>query len=241
MWTETKEGWVAGYNAVFRQVRNNESTRPKAQYAPLRSNYDGHVTENNIYIPKNTGHQKKTHFDDQLEIREITELERTQMDAIDRLKKTSKDNMVNLGNLGRKEAHSSQPEACRNTLDPSNISPSLFSSRRRDRTLWFETGFSSAFKTWQTDYNNSARHPPPPQVGDLQVGRQVTQSVKPPQVGHPQVGRQVTQGVEPPQAGHLQVGWQAMLDIRIPKISHLQVGRMSQAEQEASLKHVIKT
>jgi hypothetical protein len=81
-------------HSIQKQVRNNESTRTKAQYAPLRSNSNGHVTENNIYItenniyvPENTGHQKKTHFDDQLEIREITELERTQMDVIDRLKK----------------------------------------------------------------------------------------------------------------------------------------------------------
>jgi hypothetical protein len=74
-------------HSIQKQVRNKESTWPKAQYAPLRSNYNSHVTENNIYVPENTGHQKKTHFDDQLEIREITELERTQMEAIDRFKK----------------------------------------------------------------------------------------------------------------------------------------------------------
>jgi hypothetical protein len=52
--------------SIRTQVRSNESTRPKAQYAPLRSNYNGHFTENNIYVPENTGHQRKTHFDDQL-------------------------------------------------------------------------------------------------------------------------------------------------------------------------------
>jgi hypothetical protein len=70
--------------------------------------------------------------------------------------------MGNLGNLGQKQAHSSQPEARRNTLYPSNINPSLFSYTRRDRTLGFGTGFRSAFKTGQTDYNASARHRTPP-------------------------------------------------------------------------------
>jgi hypothetical protein len=96
--------------------------------------------------------------------------------------------MGNLGNLGQQEAHSSQPEARKNTLDPSNINPNLFSSTRRDRTSAFRTGFGSAFKTGQTDHNTSARHQTP-RVGDLQVGRQVTRSVEPPQVGHLQVGR----------------------------------------------------
>jgi hypothetical protein len=37
--------------SIRTQVRSNESTRPKAQYAPLRSNYNGHVTKNNIDVP----------------------------------------------------------------------------------------------------------------------------------------------------------------------------------------------
>jgi hypothetical protein len=75
------------------------------------------------------------------------------MEAIDRLKNqhSGEDNMGNLGNLGRKEAHSSQPEARRNTLDPSNINPNLFSSTRQNRNSGFGAGFGSAFKTGQTD------------------------------------------------------------------------------------------
>jgi hypothetical protein len=119
--------------SIQKQVRNNELTRPKAQYAPLRDNYNGHVTKKRIYVPENTGHQRKTHYDDQLEIQEITELEKTQMEAIDRLKNqhSGEDNMGNLGNLGRKEAHSSQPEARRNTLDPSNINLIFFLHKTR--------------------------------------------------------------------------------------------------------------
>jgi hypothetical protein len=61
-----------------------------------------------------------------------------------------------------------------------------------------------------------------------------------PEVGHLQVGREVTQGAEPPQVGNLQVGRQAMLDNRIAEMGHLQVGRKAQAELEA-LEHLIKT
>jgi hypothetical protein len=48
--------------SIQKQVRSNESTWPKSQYAPLKDNYNGHVTENNIYVPENTGHQKKNSF-----------------------------------------------------------------------------------------------------------------------------------------------------------------------------------
>jgi hypothetical protein len=73
--------------SIQEQIRSNNLTRPKAQYAPLNDNYNGHVTENSVYVPDITGHQRKTRFDDQLEIRDITELEKTQMEAIDRLNK----------------------------------------------------------------------------------------------------------------------------------------------------------
>jgi hypothetical protein len=75
------------HRSIQTQVRRNEATQPKAQYAPLRSNSNDHVTENNIYVPENTGHQKKTYFSDQLEIKEISTLERRQMAVIDRLNK----------------------------------------------------------------------------------------------------------------------------------------------------------
>jgi hypothetical protein len=141
------------HRSIRTQVRCNEATRPKAQSAPLRSNSNSHVTGNNIYVPENTGHQRKTYFRDQLEIKEISALERTQMAAIDRLKNqhSGTDNMGNLSNLRQQQAHSSQPEARRNTLDPRNINPSVFSSTRRDRTSGFGTGFGSACKTGQTD------------------------------------------------------------------------------------------
>jgi hypothetical protein len=115
------------HRSIRTQVRSNEATRPKAQSAPLRSNCNGHVTGNNIYLPENTGHQRRPYFSDQLEIKEISALERKQMAAIDRLKKqhSGTDNMGNLGNLGQQQAHLSQPEARRITLDPSNIIPSV--------------------------------------------------------------------------------------------------------------------
>jgi hypothetical protein len=86
------------------------------------------------------------------------------MAAIDRLKNqhSGTDNIGNLGNLGQQQAHSSQPEACRITLDPTNINPSVFSFRRGDSTSGFGTGFGSAFKTGQTDNDASARHRTPP-------------------------------------------------------------------------------
>jgi hypothetical protein len=67
----------------------------------LKDNSNGHVTENSIYVPENTGLQRKTSFDDQLEFQEITEVEKMQMEAIFRLKHqhSGKDNMGNLGNL----------------------------------------------------------------------------------------------------------------------------------------------
>jgi hypothetical protein len=55
----------------------------------------------------------------------------------------------------------------------------------------------------------------------LRPDRQITmlvQGTEPPQVGYLQVGRQVMQGVEPPQAGRLQVGRKAMLYIRFPEM-----------------------
>jgi hypothetical protein len=125
--------------SIQEQIRSNNSTRPKAQYAPLKYNSNGHVTGNSVYVPDITGHQRKPRFDDQLEIQDITELEKTQIEAIDRLKNqhSGDDNMGNLGNFRRKEAHSSQPEARRNTLDPSNINPNVFSSTRSDRNSGF--------------------------------------------------------------------------------------------------------
>jgi hypothetical protein len=63
--------------SIQKQVRSSKLTRTKAQYAPLKDNYNGHVTENSIYVSENTGHQRKTRFDDQLEFREIKELEKT--------------------------------------------------------------------------------------------------------------------------------------------------------------------
>jgi hypothetical protein len=77
-----------------------------------------------------------------------------------------------MGNLGQKDAHSSQPEACRNTLDPSNINPNVLSSTRRDRHSGIGAGFGSAFKTGQTNYDDSA-NTEPPQAGNLQVGRKL--------------------------------------------------------------------
>jgi hypothetical protein len=84
------------------------------------------------------------------------------MDAIDRLKDQHSGDDNILGNLGQKEAHSSQPEARRNTLDPSNINHNVLSSTRRDINLGFGAGFGSAFKTGQTNYDDSARHRTPP-------------------------------------------------------------------------------
>jgi hypothetical protein len=146
------------------------------------------------------------------------------MAAIDRLKNqhSGTDNIGNLGNLGQQQAHSSQPEACRITLDPTNINPSVFSSEE------------------EIALQDSVLDSDLPLRPDRQITMPV-QGTEPPQVGYLKVGRQATQGVDPPQAGHLQVGRQAMLDIRIPEMGHLQVGRMFQAEQEVSLEHVIKT
>jgi hypothetical protein len=52
--------------SIQKQARSNDLTGPKAQYAPLKDNSNGHVTENGIYVPDITGHQRKTRFDDQL-------------------------------------------------------------------------------------------------------------------------------------------------------------------------------
>jgi hypothetical protein len=48
--------------SIRMQVRSNEATRPKAQSAPLRSNYNGHVTGNGIYVPENTSHQRRPYI-----------------------------------------------------------------------------------------------------------------------------------------------------------------------------------
>jgi hypothetical protein len=60
--------------SIQTKVRNDESTRPKAQSAPLRDNSNGHVTGNSIYVPENTGHQRIPHFSDQVEYKEISAL-----------------------------------------------------------------------------------------------------------------------------------------------------------------------
>jgi hypothetical protein len=93
------------------------------------------------------------------------------MAAIDRMKNqhSGKDDM---GELGQQEAHSSQPDACRITLDRSTFNPSVFSSTRQDRASVFSTGLGSAFKNTQAGNANNARHQtPPPQGGHLQAGR----------------------------------------------------------------------
>jgi hypothetical protein len=158
------------------------------------------------------------------------------MEGIDRLNNQQSDD--GMGNLGQKEAHLSQPESRRNTLDPSNINPNVFSSKARDRHSGIGAGFGSAFKTGQTNYDESARHQNPP--GRKPPGGSGSHTEhQTPKVGHLQVGREVTQGAEPPQVGNLQVGRQAMLDNRIAEMSHFQVGRKAQAEPEA-LEHIIK-
>jgi hypothetical protein len=118
-------------HSIRTQVRNKKSTWPKAQFAPLINNYNGHVTGNGIYLPDNTGHQRRQHFSDQVEIKEISALEKTAMAAIDRLKNqhSGKDDM---GNLGQQEVHLSQPEIHRITLDLTRINPSVLSPTRRD-------------------------------------------------------------------------------------------------------------
>jgi hypothetical protein len=75
------------HRSIWTQVRSNKAIWPKAESAPLRSNCNGHITGNNIYVPENTGHQRRPYFSDQLEIKKNSALERTQMAAIDRLNK----------------------------------------------------------------------------------------------------------------------------------------------------------
>jgi hypothetical protein len=74
-------------HSIQEQIGSDKLTRPKAHYAPFKENSNGHVTGNSVYVPDNTGHQRKTRFDDHLEIQDITDLERTQMEVIDRLNK----------------------------------------------------------------------------------------------------------------------------------------------------------
>jgi hypothetical protein len=44
--------------SIQEQIRSNKLTRPKAQYAPFKDNYNGHVTGNSVYVPDNTGHKR---------------------------------------------------------------------------------------------------------------------------------------------------------------------------------------
>jgi hypothetical protein len=118
---------------------------------------------------------------------------------------SGKDNLENLVNLGQKEAHSSQPEARRKTLDPSNINPNVFSSTRRDRNLGFGAGFGSAFKTGQTDYDDSARHRTPPggkpPVGSKSHMERRTSRGRTPPGGSPSHARRQTSTGGPPPGG----------------------------------------
>jgi hypothetical protein len=147
--------------------------------APFKANSKGYVTGNSVYV-QNKGTQRHTHFDDHLDGHEITEAEKTQMEAIDRLKNQNSDGT---GNLGRKEPHSSQPDARRNTLESSdNIHPSMFSSTARDRHSGIRNGFGSAIKTRKrNDAEN--RTPPgrtPPGGAGSHAGRQTSPGGPPP-------------------------------------------------------------
>jgi hypothetical protein len=73
-------------HSIKTKVRNYLTVRPKAQSAPLREDSNGHVTVNSIYVPTNTGHQRRTYFNDHINYREISALEKTAMAAIDRMK-----------------------------------------------------------------------------------------------------------------------------------------------------------
>jgi hypothetical protein len=95
------------------QLRSTRSTRTKVHSAPFKANSKGHVTGNSVYI-QNKGTQRYTHFDDHLDVHEITEAEKRQMEAIDRLKNQNSDGT---GNVGQKEPHSYQPDSRRNTLE----------------------------------------------------------------------------------------------------------------------------
>jgi hypothetical protein len=165
-------------HSIRTKVRSDLSTQPKAQFAPLREDSNGHVTGNIIYVPTNTGHQRRTYFNDHIDYREISALEKTAMAAIDRMK-NQHSGKEDMGELGQQEAHSSQPDARRITLDPSRINPSVFSSTRRDRASVFSTGLGSAFKNTQEGNASNARHQTP-QAGHLQVGRTAMQGIKPP-------------------------------------------------------------
>jgi hypothetical protein len=83
------------------------------------------------------------------------------MAAIDRMKDQHSDKN-DMDGLGQQEAHSSQPDARRITLDPSKFDPSVFSSTRQDRASGFGTGLGSAFTNTQGGNASNARHRTPP-------------------------------------------------------------------------------
>jgi hypothetical protein len=72
-------------SSIKTKVRNDLSTGPKAQSVLLKENSNGHVTRN-IYVQTNTGHQRRTNFNDHVDVREISILDKTAMAAIDRMK-----------------------------------------------------------------------------------------------------------------------------------------------------------
>jgi hypothetical protein len=112
------------------------------------------------------------------------------MAAIDRMKNqhSGKDDM---GELGQQEAHSSQPDACRITLDPSTFNPSVFSSTRQDRASVFSTGLGSAFKNTQAGNANNARHQTPPRrATSRRVGQQCEAKNPPRRAASRWVGKQ---------------------------------------------------
>jgi hypothetical protein len=137
------------------------------------------------------------------------------MEAIDRLKNQHSDD--GMGNLVRKEAHLSQPESCRNTLYLSNINPNVFSSTARDRHLGIGAGFGSAFKTGQTNYDESARHrnPPggkPPGGSGSHTEHQTPRGRTPPGGSGSHAGHQTSPGGQPPGGSASNAGQQNIRD-----------------------------
>jgi hypothetical protein len=125
-------------SSIKTKVRNDLSTWPKTQSALLKDNSNGHVTGNNGH-PTNNGHQRRSNFNDQVDVREISVLDKTAMAGIDRMRNQHLDNN-DLGGLGQPGAHSSQPDARRTTHDPGIFDPSVFSSTRQDQASGFGTG-----------------------------------------------------------------------------------------------------
>jgi hypothetical protein len=165
--------------------------------APFKANSKGHVTGNSVYV-QNNGTQRRTRFDDHLDVHKITEAEKTQMEVIDRLKNQNSDGT---GNLGRKEPHSSQPDSRRNTLELSdNIHTSLFSSTARDRHLGIGAGFGSAIKTRKKNDTENQTPPgrTPPGGAGSHAGHRTSPGGPPPDGSASNAGQQNSDDESPP-------------------------------------------